>query len=407
LRAKRSKFSGKTTYNAAFTYFYPSNAIFLKCDISQMRYFPKATIFYTRLMAVYWLLWFVLFYPDCLLISDEFAYFNRALCMAESAAAVKFDDSELIFFRVNNYFFPSGTAVYYALFVKLLGYRAVFFGNIVATTLSFELLIRILNKLNLPVWAALLLFMYLPAACLSRTLMSDPLSILQVCLFLYAFIMPRRSWWILGCLVGSNFLVRETVGVLLLLFLLPYFKEIKKIPFGLGVLLGLVARLGLAQLVYGDYWVLRPHSAFGFDYIIGNLLLLLLLFCLIYPLGAWCFVQYRGIFRQAFWWACLPFVVFHACYSYNGSSSGFLRSIVLYGRFFAPLLPFFVIIYATQIETWAIKKQWRHMVFAGCLVLIPSVQYAVWYVGKNIKGLPIEKVATATYHKIKTVGSRQ
>jgi hypothetical protein len=331
------------------------------------------------LIAVVFVLCYLITYPRMMLIHDEIGYFNRGLAFSQGMKGLSVEEYQThspIDFIYSPY--PVGTPLFIGILIFVFGKHGVFLMGLLSILVSFLLMDRLLRKCSLPTFPALLIFCYLPAQLLSRTVMSEMPSLLIGAVFFYLFFKPSDSEktafplsksFVLAFIAGVSWLFRDTNPLLFALFLVvlcldnysltwkPNWKGYMTVF--LGGLFGIGIRLFSNLYFYGSLlFAKEPLNEFGLLNMGSNLVFYGVLILVFMPLGGIAIWKYRGAHKWALQGSCFLFLVLHLSYEYTGFGySGLLKSAITGGRFLIPLLPLVCIALAdyANINTALIK----------------------------------------------------
>lgn len=318
---------------------------------------------------------FLVFYPQMILLLDEYSYFNRGLAFTQGEMALGITDltgTESIDLSGTRYLM--GTPLLIAIFIALIGNSSVFLLGWLCFSLSAFLMIRVLQKLDYSPLGVLVLFLFPPLMMLTRTLMSGMPSLLFSAIFFFVLVCSSKSviqYFLLALIAGLSMLFRETNILIFGFFLLFLFLQEKKwiISLILGFALGIGCRLLLAHYVYGSAVHLSHAEPFSFFNILHNLTLYGLCGLVLIPLGIVQVLWYRGNYQWALKLSVAAFFLLYLSYAYNPMDySGLLKGLLFGGRFLVPVLPLFVIAagYSLAHYGW-LQKSWIHwlLIFGG------------------------------------------
>ena len=196
-----------------------------------------------------------IFYPTNILIFDEWQYFQQGVAYSQGNPHL---DSFHPISGVNQPEppgqYPIGTPFFLATIIFLFGKKAVFLQGIISLAGAYFFTTETLENCHLDKKFALILFLFFPAAFLSRTLMSDLPSVLMISCFLYLITLDVKSNFHFlgaGLIAGISILFREPNILLVLPFLLsPFFK--RETRNGIFGILGFSIAIGIRLL--GSYW---------------------------------------------------------------------------------------------------------------------------------------------------------
>ena len=287
-------------------------------------------------------------YPTHFLIADEAAYFGQAQTWAagrtaECTSPLPCSTGESNIYLPGDY--PAGTGLLAAFCIQVTGVRAVFWGSFVcwlAGTWALGFALR--DNGQLPAWA-FFPWLYLPAALLTRTLMSELPSFALAALFLYLVAGPNRSRGYLlgaGWVAGLAILFRETNVLWALPFLIGAL--VRRTPYAAslwaGFVIGLTPRYLSAALLFGHpLYVRDPGIGFSIHAFPKNLAFYLFALLVLLPGGLWWLAKSRWPFRQEAFIAAGLFLSVYGCYEYDAFAKSGYKALVLQGRFLIPLLP--------------------------------------------------------------------
>jgi len=313
------------------------------------------------------------FFPQTWLISDEYAYINQAIAIANGERHLQFFDTILkegLSYKYTNY--PLGNAFYLSFWIKLFGKPYVFLGSLFSVLASYFMIVKTLKKLEYPVLAANLIFLYPALLFFSKTTMSGMVSLLIASLFLYLLISwenSRSKFLSLAFLATLSFWIRETNLVLLgSATLVHYFTYRKGFWwYVLGAILGLLPRLITAFIYYDDPFYFVFAESFQLQALIHNIREYLILLIIFMPGGLFLFYRYNGEYAKEIKWSAFSFILVYLFYSFNPTEySGFKKGIILIGRFLLPLLPLFCVV----AGAWLSKYKWNKTVKVSFVVLV-------------------------------------
>lgn len=305
------------------------------------------------ILSIFFLI-FIISFPTCITIIDEYSYLLQAINLVEGNSD---------FFSLPGKY-PVGTALFLAPIIKILGIKYVFVYGISALILSSFLIGKILIKLNLSFNWVFFLFLYVPTAFLSRSLMSEPLALLWSSIFFYIFFLFEKNnltGVLLGLMTGLSLLIREPLIIILFPFLIWFLLQNKKlIPLtALGLVIGSSIRFFTNYWFYNDWIFIKPPGiGFGVNLFLANLILYVVLLMVFLPFGLLTAVNYNGREKYPIKFTIFTYFLFFLLYEYNGLNSGVFQSTILGGRFFIPLLPLLIITMAYWYESKLKSLKW-------------------------------------------------
>jgi hypothetical protein len=307
---------------------------------------------------------FVSFYPDVVTVSDETSYVLQTRLLAEGTneeiVSDPFTGGFIRTGRLTHY--PLGTALLALPFFWVGGWKFVFWMPFIASLLALWATTNWLKaEGRAPLFAAILLA-YPQTIVFSRLCMSELPSLLIVSLGLFFFwrgLDGKRVvyWSAAGLLAGLSILIREGNA----LFFAPFFLGAhQRRDSRLWVLLatgaaGVGGRLLAHKLYLDDAFYIRPPLAFGAQYIASNIPLYTAALMVLVPGGLLFSLLYKGRRRPELIVAVAAYFFLHLVYSFSGSESGFIKSLVIGPRFFIPLLPLLAFSMAESVpRLWAV-----------------------------------------------------
>jgi hypothetical protein len=272
------------------------------------------------------------------------------------------------------------------------GWRAAFAVNLLLHLLGFVVFARVLRRLGLPAWGALLYLGHPTLVYYSRTLMSD---VLAGVLVLAAF----AAWWgngrsgalRAGLWLGLSVSARTTNVVLLVLFGLAAAVQAlaarrghrRVLALAAGALPPLLALAAYHQVAFGKWWRgtagyederdgLGTAGQFGWHVVGSGIEHYALALALVFPamlLGA---LLYRGRDRLLVQTVALGFTAFFCFYYSRDRADGVLATAIVGLRFLVPVLPLYLLGYVDAIRRW---------LPAGAARLAPAAAMIVALVG--------------------------
>jgi 4-amino-4-deoxy-L-arabinose transferase-like glycosyltransferase len=303
---------------------------------------------------------FVVYYPNCLTISDELNYVNQSTTI-----------SEAIHNRKLNYLpypdtYPIGTALLQVPFVILWGWRASTIASMVSFLLCIIILAKWLQEENYSPIYSIIIFSFPAALVIGRSAMSDCHSALIVTLGLYLFWHGKNRHWIYfltsGLLGGISLLIKEPNLVIFIPFYLGAFlrKEKNISAIAIGLSLGIIIRLVLSDYFFGTPFYIRPSDHhFSLTYIPYNIPYYLFILTAIIPGGLIALLLYKGKYRIELISSILLYLLIFLSFQYTASESYLFKRIILSGRYMIPLLPLFALIMAEVIHINLVKNHFN------------------------------------------------
>jgi hypothetical protein len=344
------------------------------------------------LLAVY-ALGLVVFPVKLALISDEAQYVRQAMAYAQGQTRVAIRDvksgtsSEVLPSP-----YPPGTALLEVPFVRLGGWRAAPWASMVSLGAMLWLTATHLRRSGYSTWYAALNLLYLPAAVLGRSAMSDIPSGAIIALSWWFFARePRSSWnWMLaGFFAGASALFRDAN----LIFFIPFFigtvarREAWQFLLASG-LVGAALRPIAAQMLQGRILGLHalyyPFSTTG---LAARLELYVLALAGLCPAGLVAVLGYRGCRWPELVGTVSLALLFFGLYGYSGQNSGLVQALVVGPRYFIPLMPLVAVAVAWWAEKLPLGGQTKRLleagVLGGALLVAGVVHPALWIWGKR------------------------
>jgi hypothetical protein len=335
----------------------------------------------------------VLFPQRLALISDEAQYLRQAMVYAEGETRVGIRDPKSgMISKVLPSPYPPGTALLEAPFVRLGGWRAAPWASTVSLGAMLWLTATHLRRSGYSTWYAALNLLYLPAAVLGRSAMSDVPSGAVIALSWWFFARdPLSSWnWVLaGFFAGASVIFRDAN----LIFFIPFFigtvsrHEAWPVLLASG-LLGAALRPLAAQMLQGQILGLHalyyPFTTTGLATRLVLYVLALLVLC---PAGLVTVLEYRGCRWQELLGTVLLALAFFGLYGYSGQNSGFVQAVVVGPRYFIPLMPLMAVATAWWVEKLRFSGRSKRLLEAGvlgaALLVAAMVHPALWIWGKR------------------------
>jgi 4-amino-4-deoxy-L-arabinose transferase-like glycosyltransferase len=301
------------------------------------------------------------FYPRAISNIDESSYVAQAQAFADGEARRYWENPIAGLpnpYRPGDY--PPGTALLMAPFVFAFGWQGAFLvpllglvGLILTTARWIE------HERRQPLFA-LLVLLYPAALVMGRVAMSDVVTALVTTLSIVLFWVGadsegRKAWWVSGFLAGASLAFRETSVLVVAPF---YLGALLRRERGIHALviagtLGVLVRPWLSWLVFGDPAYVKSFG-YGFSpgVLAANIQRYAFLTLVTVPGGLLAAVLYRGRRRPELITAVLLPLAFFSLYEYSGSESGWLKSMVLSGRFLLPVVPILVFALAHSVPEW-------------------------------------------------------
>jgi len=356
-------------------------------------------------LALAYALGLALFPPRVTLISDESQYIRQAVAFASGRTKVQVRDPKT--WKVRKELpsqYPPGTSLLQTPFVVLGGWRGAAWASALALFAMMTATGALLRRMELPALYAALIPLFVPAAVLGRTGMSDVPSGAITALGWWYFIRgPRQAWvWcVAGFLAGFSTLLRDSNP----LFFLPLFAGavIRREPWLLltaSGLAGLCVRsaivLALQGTVFGVPIAYYPFTLDGFHV---RVLLYVAALTFLVPGGLVAAFQYRGRRWPELLATTVSALLFFSLYSYAGQFSGFVRTTILAPRYFIPLLPALAVAVAWLVHRAGMRPKARAslewVLFLGALTVSIAVHpvMALW---AQRQGLVVDAITQAT-----------
>lgn len=328
---------------------------------------------------VAYILLFLLFYPKFYYMPDEQEYLRAAYLLREGDVKVSSILYNYGFTQKGSYFvplYPLGQPLWLVPFT-LPGWQWAFLSGMAAMLLGFFVFYRVVKRLGYaPIYA--LLFLLFPAfVFLSKTLMSEMLSVLLVTTALYFYIGKRKAeWGLAGLVLGLSVLVRVPNAFVFISFLLvSLFRNRQRAKY---LFLGFVPPALLVLLhnyiLYGSaletgYQLIGLFSAEGTIFkIIGFAVIL----SIIYPLMFLSQFFYRGkAWREIILTSAL-FLLFFGFYFANPIKIR-VEDLFMGARYVLVIVPLLMVAYAGCLHGLAkkIKNKNRALVLsAAAMVLV-------------------------------------
>lgn len=346
---------------------------------------------------------FALYYPFVITVRDEGTYVRQARLLLQGTAVIEATDpfsGEV--FEAETIQYPVGTALLMLPFVAVAGWRGAFASSLLCFVAGVWLTALWLRREGRSPLFTLLLPGFPAALVMGRIGMSAAPSLLVAALGLWLFwrgldeeAARPRAWLACGFAAGASLLLREA-NVLLFA---PLFagsvirRDRHAWALVVGGLLGVGARLLSGQLVYGDPFFYKPVEPFGLEYVLENLPLQALALLVFVPGGLVAGLAYRGRRSPELVTTVAIFSVFYLVYSYSGATSTWPKRIVLFHRFFIPLLPILAFAAAEVVP-----RAWRRFLDGAdpdarlALRRLAGVAIAVWIAGVAVASAAVHPV---------------
>ena len=264
--------------------------------------------------------------------------------------------------------YPLGMSALLAV-TSFLGWQFALGTNLFVHLVSYSVVVRILRRLNVSPFYAILYLLHPTAVLYSRTVMSDLVSGLVLVLAFEQYL--ARRFTAMGALLGLAVLLRTANAVALPLFLVGVLIEQESGDLGLRVQdlaprlrsAALTAGGSLPFLVLSAYYSLvvaggqmaKSTGSFGLQYFPiyfpGYVLCLLLIFpgMLLAP------ALVRGRGRFVAWSLCYSFVVIYSFWYFRDQGGNAAESLIVGQRYFLAVLPIYIVCYGSLLERLAVR----------------------------------------------------
>ncbi len=332
---------------------------------------------------------YLITFPQGWLISDVYSYFNQAYAIVHGQKIPGFTDgltTDFVEYSFTRY--PLGNAFWLAMWMFVFGPKYVFLGSMFSLAFGTYLLYRTFLEVRYFVPAIAVLFIHPSIVFFSHTLMSGVPSFLLSCIFIYVLLTWKdkgNKWLVLSFIAAFSFWFRETNIILLGGICLFHFFQMRKYfwYFFIGMIWGLLPRLISSWVFYDDPLRFILAESFSLSSLISNFREYFVVGMVFFPLGYYFLLRYRGKYYLPILISSLLFLLTYGCYTFNPVVySGFLKGMILIGRFLMPLYPFMALALA-----WYFRKnklQSSALIFLYCLAIIVSstMQFMIYREGK-------------------------
>jgi hypothetical protein len=345
------------------------------------------------LMMIVFVLCYCATFPQAFLISDEWGYVGRAMAILKSSNSLFYTDLSTNYHQnlLEGLSYPLGTSYLAAIAMTVGGKKMCFLVGLFSLLVSQILMIRMVHKMGDSSIVALLTWCCLPCLVLSRTVMSDTPALLVSALFFYYYFQEsknEKSFFLLGTLGGLSVLFRENLIILFSLFLCQLlFRSTVSKRFALivGFLLGVSWRFLSSYYFYNDLFFYKPPSPFNGSSFFYNLIFYSISLTLIFPFASFSVFSFKHKNALLLKLTVIAYLLLFSLYSYNGTNSGFLKSIILSNRFFMPLLPLVMVTYAQYWQKIkpVNQKKMHQALFALAFIMVICTQITVHFYEKK------------------------
>jgi 4-amino-4-deoxy-L-arabinose transferase-like glycosyltransferase len=322
-----------------------------------------------------------LFPPTVALISDEAQYIRQAVAYASGERRVPARGPEGWEEKLqlpSDY--PPATSLLQTPFVRLGGWRGAAWASFLALAILVFLTASWLGRRGLPGSYAALVPLFLPAAVLARTGMSDLPSAAVVvgALWLLDKYPSRTAALGGGFLAGASVAFRDSNPIFLVFALLGCMRRRGPLPLlAAAAALGASTRFLLAWALQGNALMLRYRYPFTFEDAGIRALLYAFALLVLVPGGLAAALAYRGRKRgELLGTVLLPFTFF-TLYSYSGRDSGVLSSIVLGPRYLLPLVPLLALAIAQFLEARVASPRLKTNLERSLVLAAAALSFAV------------------------------
>ena len=301
-----------------------------------------------------------LFPPTVALISDEAQYVRQAVAYAAGERRVPASNPpgwELQLQLPSDY--PPATSLLQTPFVWLGGWRGAAWASFLSMALLVLLTASWLGRRGLPISYAALIPLFLPAAVLARTGMSDLPSATVVVAALCLLDRSSSRTSVLGgsFLAGASVAFRDSNPIFLAPALLGYFwRRGSFLAIAGPAALGASTRFLLAWALQGNALMLRYRYPFTFVDSGSRALLYAFALLVLVPGGLVAVLAYRGERRGELLGTVGLAFAFFSLYSYSGQDSGLLSSVILGPRYLLPSVPLLALAIGSVIETRVVSR---------------------------------------------------
>lgn len=326
-------------------------------------------------------------YPGSIVLKDEANYIRQAGAFANGEIQVEYVNpvtKESTEIRPSEY--PPGTSLITAPFISIGGWHAAHWMPAIALVFAVLFTAFLLKIAGHHPAYSLLLFIFPPALVMVRVVSSDVVSATFVALGWLLFwkgISKTSSYgtrllFLSGFVAGISMLIRETNALLFMpLFLGAFIRKDRGLSWLiLGGFLGLLIRLYVSYLIFGDPLYTKDHSGFSFSVIPNHFILYIFALTIFVPGGLFFTTLYKGKRRPEITSTVFILLAFYSFYNFSGQPSGFVKSLVLGPRFFIPLLPVLALAMAESVPRLFnpifLKLKYQHSIYWVGLALITS-----------------------------------
>lgn len=331
------------------------------------------------------------FPPTVVLISDEAQYIRQAVAYGAGERRVLVRDPQTLEAKwqlPSDY--PSATSLLQTPFVWLGGWRGAVWASFLSMAFLVFLTAHWLRRRGLPSSYAALIPLFVPAAVLARSGMSDLPSAAVVvgALWLLDRYPSRNAVLGGGFLAGVSVAFRDSNPIFLAPAILGCFwRRGPLLLFAASGALGASTRFLLAWGLQGDALTLR--SVYPFTFVGAGSRALVYAFALLVlaPGGLVAVLMYRGERRGELLGTVLLAFTFFSLYSYSGQDSGLVKSLVLGPRYLLPLVPLLALAIASVVEarfdSTVLKRNLEGMLFLSAAGLSIAVHPLIHHLSKR------------------------
>ena len=292
------------------------------------------------------IVFFLCSYPSVIINADEISYLNQAIEFSGTIG-----ENLTVFGQ-----YPLGTSILYSAFCFAMGIEYIYSFNLLLWIVNWGLLWVCLRNFGLnPIWS-LVYALHIPTLFSTTMLMSDLPSQSIICVFLFtvsnARINKKCKVFFAFTLIGLSLWFRETnmlCMIPLAIFLMSSIRML--LPALVGFILGVLPRLISASMVYGNtLYIKDPNATFDFSMLFSNTLVFIVFVLLLSPLSIFAFLpRFSNHMIRWLYVGLMIHLITYLGYSYNGGEDVVGR-VYLYGRFFLPIVPIFILLISYQLR---------------------------------------------------------
>lgn len=319
----------------------------------------------------------LLWLPNQLMITDEVSYYFQAKnWLGGNSNNTIIDAVSGTTHTLIEGHYPPGTS--FVLSILDWIYKPLLYSSGILYLLgSIFIMYKCLKKLDLPIIALSILYLYIPLIFITRTTMSEMPSLLLVASGVYLYYLnSTRSYLWLAFITGLSISFRETN--ILLLAPLSFSISRNYILSILTFIAGASFRTIGYYILTGDPFLLKEGYPFGFEFLPDTLIIYSVVLLILLPFSPLWFTKVPRESLRPFALSLISFLILHLVYGYVAHVySGFTNGLLLNGRFWIPALPIFVIALAYFLK----DKKWinRSWIAVSVIILIAIVNLGVHY----------------------------